>query len=334
MDTKASRDNSFDIARALAFFAVIWGHLFPLHGMWFVYGFHLQVFYIAAGYFLHTDAGFGSFVVKKAKRLVVPYILVGIAISLAMMIQEYLKGKAGFDVQGYLKEQLYYYYWEGTSPIGPMWFLPALFYALVIVYLLAKKKYGVGLLPFIVVAGYLVSTKLWLPFFILHGLVASGYVGIGYCIAQCRELIEKRLSGKKEAFFAAAFFVSMVIWVIFQKTMTGMVYLYANDLPRGAIDYFGSLAAVYAIWYISKKVLARIPLVERYLSFVGKNTMRLLYIHEFDIFLNVVNRYVGELPLEGMRLNAVQLLTKIAVYSVIAWIISIVLREKRTKLPA
>nr|MCR5097718.1 acyltransferase family protein [Lachnospiraceae bacterium] len=255
MDTKASRDNSFDIARALAFFAVIWGHLFPLHGMWFVYGFHLQVFYIAAGYFLHTDCPLGSFVAKKAKRLVVPYILVGAAISLAMMIQEYLKGKEGFDAASYLKEQLYYYYWEGTSPIGPMWFLPALFYALVIVFLLAQKKYGLGLLPFIVVGGYLASTKIWLPFFLLHGVVASGYVGIGYCVARCKKPLEEKLSNKKEPLLLGVFMCAMVIWVIFQKTMTGMVYLYANDLPRGAIDYFGSLAAVYAIWYISKKVL-------------------------------------------------------------------------------
>ncbi len=127
------------------------------------------------------------------------------------------------------------------------------------------------------------------------------------------------------------FVVLMIVWVVFQQTMPGMVYLYANDFPRGLVDYFGPMAAVFAIIYISDKVLDRIRVVNRYLSFVGRQTMAMICIHEFDIFLNIVNRYVGMLPIHGMRLNAVQLVAKIAVYSVVAWGYSALVSRVRGK---
>ncbi len=306
------RKTGYDIARAIAFIAVVWGHLFPLHGMWFVYGFHLQVFYFISGWFLNPDKHVKSYIYDKLKRLIIPYILVGILISLSMMINE---GKS-WD---FFSEQMSCYFLEGTTPIGPMWFLPALFVALLTVYSLAKTKYGMIFLPAIVWVAYIVSINTKVPFFILHGFVDAGYVGMGYLAAGIAPKLKTKMGDRYDYSMMMVFIISMTVWIIFQRTMPGMVYLYANDFPRGPMDYFGPMAAVFSIIYISDKVLDRIPVVNRYLSFVGRQTMAMICIHEFDIFLNIVNRYVGVLPIHGMKLNAVQLVAKIAAYSMVAW---------------
>ncbi len=316
-DTK-TREKMFDIAKALAFIAVVWGHMFPLHGMWFVYGFHLQVFFFISGWFFSVKKKPVDFLVGKAVRLILPYVVIGALVCVLLGIKNYLF--SDIPLKGAVLEQADLYFWQGTTPIGPMWFLPALFFSLVVFYILAKPKYTILLLPFIVYGACVLSKTLWLPFFIINGVVASGYVGIGYLSRKGYEKL-KGSHPKAGYIFDVGFVVAMVIWVIFQWTMPGMIHLFKNEFPRGIVDYLGAMAAVYAVLYISKKILSPIRYVSDYLCFFGKNTMLLICIHEFDAAFGIMVRCARFLPFEGIPLNLVLLIIMVATYSLIVYII-------------
>ena len=317
-ETKA-REKMFDIAKGLAFIAVIWGHMFPPRGMWFVYGFHLQVFFFISGWFLNVKKPPLEFFAKKIERLVFPYVTVGIVVCILLGLKDHIL--SGTPMAGAVFEQADLYFWQGTTPIGPMWFLPALFVSVAVVYILAKPKYTIILLPFAVYGAYVLSKEIWLPFFVLNGVVASGFVGIGYLSRKVCEKIKGSHPDAARYLFDIGFVVAVIIWVIFQWTMPDMIHLFKNEFPRGIVDYLGSMAAVYAVLYISKRILSHIRYVGDFLCFFGENTMLLICIHEFDTAFFLVIGCAKFIPLKGLPLNAVLLFMMVVSYSLIVYLI-------------
>ena len=73
-NTLPARDRSIDILKGFGILLMICGHIgFGTPFIQFCASFYMPLFYVVSGYLLNGRRPFGSFVLKKAKGLLVPY---------------------------------------------------------------------------------------------------------------------------------------------------------------------------------------------------------------------------------------------------------------------
>ena len=99
----------------------------------YVYGFHMPLFFFLSGAVLHLKPlkSFKKFVSGKAKRLLIPYVLVGL---LFMFPIKYLTGfYKGKEIINAIS-----YFFVSTYESGHLWFLPALFICMTVFAVMIK----------------------------------------------------------------------------------------------------------------------------------------------------------------------------------------------------
>lgn len=65
----------FDIAKGVAIFCIIAGHMRNTIINNFVFTFHVPIFFLISGYFLKSNRPFKEFVTKKYNQLIRPYMV-------------------------------------------------------------------------------------------------------------------------------------------------------------------------------------------------------------------------------------------------------------------
>ena len=72
----AERKQWIDTLKAVAIFLVVCGHYVhtPVVKA-FIYSFHMHLFFMISGFLYHKKDTFGKLVIKKAKTLLVPYLI-------------------------------------------------------------------------------------------------------------------------------------------------------------------------------------------------------------------------------------------------------------------
>lgn len=133
---------------------------------------------------------------KRFARLVVPYFLTCIAVTIMDIINQILSGNTatlaltqllghdilrdfaasgGITTLGYI---------EIGGRIGAIWYLPATFFAVIFVQLLVKyvdrRMYQYVVSIVLAIACYLLARITWLPFSILSAFFAAPFVLLGY----------------------------------------------------------------------------------------------------------------------------------------------------------
>ena len=151
---------SFDIAKAICIILVVVGHYVPDYSpTWYVdihdviYTFHMPLFMFASGYiYMATkrDIPYKDFLLKKVKRLMVPYFSVSaIIISFKLLAKGHAYVQNPVTVFSYLK--LLYLPEAGYF----LWFIWALWWMFVLVPLFKTKKMRLGILGLAVILHYL-----------------------------------------------------------------------------------------------------------------------------------------------------------------------------------
>lgn len=90
----------FDIAKALCIVLVVMGHYAVTIPSWWVavhdiiYTFHMPLFLFASGFIyiaFQQDENYGHFLLKKVKRLLIPYVITSIIIvTIKLLTQSFL----------------------------------------------------------------------------------------------------------------------------------------------------------------------------------------------------------------------------------------------------
>ena len=282
---KSNRLRSVDIARSIGILAIIVGHFGIPAIVRVVFTFHIPVFYLITGYFMKEEPVL-LFLRKKAKSLLIPYLITCLTVVLLQGIVAAVQGadvtriiwtwaKAGFYGAGSS-----YHLPESFIAIGAIWFLLATFWgSLLMQFVLRRGQYiqvicVVALFAF----GYLTANKLiWLPFGIQPGCCAVLYMYVGYLSrkheARIRKIINK------------AWPVTFLIWFTFIYTFTSFS-LVRCDYGRGIIDILASLCACYCIFFISERLDRLQWRVIDILAEIGRYSLIILCIHlvEMDLF--------------------------------------------------
>ena len=126
-----ARDATIDIAKGIGIMLMVIGHYNGLHYIVrnFIFSFHMPLFFIFSGYF-YRQKPMNEVVKKGVSKLVVPYVIVGIAaitlLLLANRNEQALQKLIGFVmVNG---QWPYERYGHNLPQVGASWFFLALFW--------------------------------------------------------------------------------------------------------------------------------------------------------------------------------------------------------------
>jgi len=288
-----------DVAKGICIISVILGHLGANFRNQFVYTYHLPVFFLLAGYFMKKKSD-EECVREKTKRLLIPYIFTCIVICIISLI-EIIAGDGGmYKLFSWIGAALYGAGDTWTVPfyvkgIGAIWFLWALFFAMIIVNHFIDVKYGGIIILCIAFMGWssFDKTQVWLPLSIQAGMFAALYVYIGFIVHE-HDFISKGIG-------AIPFAGVVLIWIWSIQNYKGF-WLVHNFMGNGWLDFLTSLCASYVIIVISKYISEKTEIVKRMLVFYGKNSLAILCFHLIE--LNVIQlQFSSRFYAEQLSLN-------------------------------
>ena len=185
----------FDIAKGIGILLVIAGHFGIEKIDKFVFIFHMPLFFIISGYFINPNKNTKEFIKKRAKSLLIPYIITSLLIILGVMFKDILKGNFDLAFMEGLQTFVKALYGSGSNSnhtlfnieqIGAIWFLEALFISSVICKLICENKYRWIIVIVLFGLSYISSLYIWLPFNIQSGLCSLLFVMVGYEIKKIK----------------------------------------------------------------------------------------------------------------------------------------------------
>ena len=131
-----------DLMKAIGIFAIVFGHTITKGSVSHYFSsFHVPLFFFLSG-FVFTTKGkkYPSFLLKKAKTLLIPYVvfsLVGIAVY--AVLGEFVKDALSESrTVGGLKDQLWEFCLGYCDTNAPVWFLPCIFVSCNLAYPISK----------------------------------------------------------------------------------------------------------------------------------------------------------------------------------------------------
>ena len=266
-----------DLSKGIGIFCVVLGHILPqcfLHEI--IYSFHMPLFFIVSGWLIaKREVMFTSKSIKKRfKQLIYPYFV----FSGVYIIWEIIVNAEG--VVG----TLYLLYRTITfRGMAPLWFLPSLFVAEVIVMFFATKesKITVSFLIVVYLLNSIAYSKLDLQSwggivsnpltFILRTSICTVFVLCGFCGNKVLKIIRPYITNKR----------ILVLCVFSLGTMCGSTYSWNVDvnlhlyemnnlnafLITGLCGSVGVITASYLLGY------------NKLLTLWGRNTLTIMVLH-------------------------------------------------------
>ena len=232
----------------------------------------LNIFYFASGYVYRSGEKFFNFIKKKAKTLLLPWLIFGLFIVLSSHV-------FSFNEHDSLSTELKWFFVQIRNRDDHMWFLSTLFLAFIPFYFFAEKSDGSVrslLLPFVLAIcstgfSYLAPNSIFpwnvkdmpsaLPWHLELIFPAMFFMAAGYVFRQRLEIKFDALNTPKNRWilygtYLAVFAVMVAVW---------------DRLDAGSsavILYLRSFIGVAAVIALSKTVR-----INPFISFVGRNTI-------------------------------------------------------------
>ena len=241
------------------------------------FSFHMPLFFILSGYFMHPDRSFRW--AKEFKQLLCTYLLSGLAVLAGVTclgtIQHegraaLLQSWTGAVVYGSgdLTERTL---WPVDQRIGAIWFLLALFWARLLLHCFAKLPCTPIWVIICFAVGYVSSNYIWLPWSVQAGMCAVAFLYLGYLAKKYDVLgIVKR--------FPYVWAIAFVIWAI-DIVLFGGMSMAANDYgSRPVLSVIGSIAGTLCIIGISR-LFERSYVLGEALSRIGQASLAILCVH-------------------------------------------------------
>ena len=300
-DVAKERYLFIDVARGISIICIVLGHLGVSSINRFVFTFHVPVFFLLSGYFTNAEVSFKEHIKKKAKTLIVPYVLCCIVICiLAVLINQILEGGAG-NKQILLRWICASLYGAGDNyqqpftiyGIGAIWFLLASFWGSILLkYLLNRTTIVRAISVFGFFLLCVLSRRIcWLPLSIQAAGPALLFMYLGYLAKSLVPFIAKLQREVKIVFWIFVFW----IWIEFIRDFKSF-WLVHCDYGRGGIDIFGSLCACCCILLISYGISnIKCKIIANGIGYLGKYSLLVLSMHMVELAVFPWSRIGGAL---------------------------------------
>lgn len=329
MENKSTRLEYIDIAKGIGLILVVFGHLFSYNGELsiIIFSFHMPLFFFISGYCFcpHKYNDFESFLVKKVKHLVIPYLIfstLGFVVSL--IIPSWRKGLSTYSLV-----EVFFNTQPESLHVGQIWFLICLFWVEILAYWIYKfffsgKNAFVITLSLIVFAliGYNIAklgTGLFIygrfPFKLDTALSALVFYFAGFYF---RKLNLKCFYNWKGLLIGVIFaFLNIVISVKY----LGWVNICALIFNNIILYYICAFLGIIAVFCISIN-LSKI----KWLSNLGKESLILFSTHSFLIYFStyILSKILGYQVINGENIpTAYSLIIGIIIVLLFVMIINI-----------
>ncbi len=276
-----------DAAKGICMICIVAGHLGVDGINVIVYPFHLTVFFILSGYTLKQAPLDRKFIGRKFRSIMVPYFITCFCVMIMDVVNGLLHGHTSIaEVTAEVaKDFARSFAASGTftnigsielgTAIGAIWFLPALFFALLIALLLINRVKSAAwrfLIAFgLFVTACISSDIIWLPFSLQSAIMAVFFILLGYELRQRPEFLEN--FGWRKCLCALAVFA---VCLLLDKTRIYYVRAYADDIFLSLIAAVCmSLVVIYCSIHFLQKV--------RPLAWIGRNSLLFLCLHLFAL---------------------------------------------------
>lgn len=279
------RDKTIDIAKGIGIILVVIGHLSGVTGttspmlLWlksFLYQFHIPLFFFLSGIFFNKEEAWNHFLIKKIKRLYIPFVTFNIIFLIVDVILRLISGISIIPTDEF-KHTVKIILGIGLAPLGgATWFLIALIRAVIIYKLIntifdnkEKEQLFVSVSCIIIgVTGLFITGK----YYIGSSMVAVAFYWLGdYSRTYLLNLKNCRIWNKTIILILS--FIVLTIIRQYNTTDVSMA-LYENRF----LVIVGSCSGIIFIMMLSD-ILSNIGQFSRILCFIGKNTMTVLIGH-------------------------------------------------------
>ncbi len=282
----SQRVASFDIAKAIALFAVVLGHTqfagVPKSIVDACFSFHMPLFFIVSGYFFKPQKDWRSFLCKNAKALLLPYVVTSVLVVALMVLQAAFEGSSAFDALTTWSIAALYGAGGpvatlpiGVTPIGAIWFLPALFWSKVLLNVALETEHPAIVCLGLFVFGVESTSRMWLPMSFQAAMCAVLFLYIGLVLRESHVLQKGRMSA---AFWA-------VVWMVwlYCAAFHGEMYMVGNTYSAGALDVIGGVCGTLCIIKMSEVVIERIPVLSGIAESIGRNSLAFFCMHLIEL---------------------------------------------------
>lgn len=289
---KSSRQKWIDNAKGIALICVIIGHINAgkigeYLDFSFVYGFHLIVFCLLSGFTLKKKELNSTFVNSLFQKLMVPYFVTCACIMLMDLWNHLFFEHDGniITLTGIVsKDLLRSFFASGTimqfgtveigSRIGAIWWLPAIFFAVLIMQILLsftddRLRLGVST-SILAMLGNISAQFIWFPFSIQSAMEMAFFIWIGYEIKRSNLL--ERVSGRWYVVAALIF----LLWAVrFKYSTIYVVTAHINDMILSVIVALAECLLVYGLAVNIKRFNG--------FAYVGEHSLIFLCVHLFAL---------------------------------------------------
>lgn len=258
------RDKSIDIAKGIGIILVVYGHLVcPIKREIFL--FHMPLFFLLSGYFFSTKDAMKTFLSKKSRVLLSPFVL----FSILSAIYVFFVINKDKDIITYI-----YSFRSLVSPDPALWFLLSLFEIFVISYFVEIYIHS-GILKFVIACvitfiGYLCAMNKIFFFYLPQACLGYIFFYLGYQMRFYNILQNKKIY----LYVIIGSIVSYCLGIIL-KVHTDMLPL---EIDSTYILFFlpalgGSLLVIYFSRYLQDKQYTS------WLAYLGKNSLLIMCVH-------------------------------------------------------
>ena len=296
-----------DVAKGIAMLSIVAGHVGFVNPTAMdvlsriVFPYHVPVFFIIAGYFLTDHQPIREFTKSKARRLLVPYILTCLFITTVVAFLSTVRGTANpptayATVWDSMKASLYgsgTIVPDGFQAIGAIWFLEALFVALLEMRLLLGHEIVTPAIVLTLGVGSTLAAQyhgIWLPFNIQAGFFGGVFVYAGHLMKRARLLERPWRTSTVIAIIAVL--ACVYAWAACNHILTYVVVAYPGEHWWGIPT---SICASCLVLSFSWLTTTYAPRLKQALIFWGRNSLALLCVHMacLDCGLSSVLAWLG-----------------------------------------
>lgn len=314
------RYDYIDIAKGLGILTVVWAHIMITgwsHQV--IYAFHMPLFFFLSGMLFQKEKypSFGTFVLRRSRRLLLPYIIYSVVTWAFWAVFRYVRHD---EVDSYMMPLLQTFIAQGSGAYmvhnSALWFIPCLFLVEILYYFLSKLgKYWCVLGCFACAAlsfvlGSVLGDGWWflLPWNADAALIALAFYCIGNMLAKGigHSKITASVKRNKGAWLLAWAILTIPLfwsalsfgecsmgsssyqcsaWVFMLRAFLGCGWLVCISLLISTISFRGRNASI--------------PV--RYLKWAGINSLDIMCLH---------------IPVKGVCMIGVAMLTHITVGNV------------------
>lgn len=278
-----------DIAKGLGVLLVVVGHLwynclFPVVNQ-MIYSFHMPMFFILSGFvFKKGNSRFGTFVLKKAKRLLLPTFIFFVLGSIILIIADY-------PLTGIVKD---FFFLRGLCPYNaPCWYFIALFQLSVISYFINLDKLSSisqAIVMFIAFAAgfFLYEFNISIPFGLTRTVAAFFFFACGAWLGKTNCKNKKLAMNIKISTNVGI----MVLWIVFGVVLNNKVSFYKMILGNYFFFIIAGICGSILLIEFSK-LLEKTKKIKCFFIKTSKNAIFIIGTHFIlvDIIDKVANRF-------------------------------------------